>query len=77
VHYLYYVIYGTYSVQQVAYARKSARKNFYYLLETRFVVVPSVKVNFQQILNNKIKPVRRRGGGRRRGGRRGFRPTSF
>jgi hypothetical protein len=26
------------------------------------------------ILYNKIKPVRRRGGGRRRGSRRGFRP---
>jgi hypothetical protein len=35
-------------------------------------VVPRVKVNFQQILYNKIKPVRRRGGGRRR-----FRPPSF
>jgi hypothetical protein len=48
--YLYYVIYCTCSVHQVAYARKSVRKNFYYLLETRFVVVPRLKVNFQQII---------------------------
>jgi hypothetical protein len=47
---LYYVIYCTCSVQQVVYARKSVRANFYYLLETMFVVMPRVKVNFQQII---------------------------
>jgi hypothetical protein len=29
---------------------------------------------FLPVISNKIKPVRRRGGGRRRGSRRGFRP---